>query len=70
MEREFGAKIANASATSQHNHCEAVDFVVDGTLQNTEQLYRFIKDNKIKDLKHNYISQVILERKKRANSRI
>lgn len=65
--RTAGTKIANASATSQHNHCEAVDFVVDGTLQNTKRLYVMIKDKLIKDLRYNDISQCILERKKRAN---
>lgn len=65
--RTSGTKIANASATSQHNHCEACDFVVDGSLSNTKRLYELIKDRKIKDLKYDYISQAILERKKRAN---
>ena len=65
--RTSGTKIANASKTSQHNHCEACDFVVDGTLSNTKRLYELIKDKKVKDLKYNYVSQVILERKKRAN---
>lgn len=65
--RTAGTKIANASATSQHNHAEAVDFVVNGNLKDTLRLYELIKDNKIKDLKYNELSQVILERKKRVN---
>lgn len=65
--RTSGTKIANASATSQHNHCEACDFVVNGTLKDTLKLFQLIKDGKIKDLDLSLISQVILERKKRAN---
>ena len=65
--RTSGTRIANASATSQHNHCEACDFVVDGTLENTLRLYRLIKERKIANLNYDLISQCILERKKRTN---
>lgn len=65
--RTAGTKIANASKTSQHNHCEAVDFVVDGTLENTLRLYKAIKGGLVKGLDYKWIGQVILERKRRAN---
>ena len=65
--RTAGTKIANASATSQHNHCEAVDFVITGKLEDTVKLYRLIKDEKIAGLNHKYIGQCILERKQRTN---
>lgn len=63
--RTAGTKIANASATSQHNHCEACDFVINGKLKDTLKLYQLIKDGKVKGLKHEYIGQCILERKLR-----
>lgn len=63
--RTSGTKIANASPTSQHDWCEAVDFVVDGTLKNTYRLFKMIKDKLIEGLDHKYIAQCILERKKR-----
>ena len=65
--RTAGTKIANASSTSQHNHCEAVDFVVDGTLDNTARLYKAIQGGVVKGLDFNNVGQVILERKKRTN---
>lgn len=65
--RTAGTKILNAALKSQHNHCEACDFVVDGTLKNTRRFYEMIMNGEIKGLDHKYISQCILERKKRAD---
>lgn len=65
--RTAGTKIANASSTSQHNHAEAVDYVVDGTLENTAKLYNMIKNGEIQGLDFKWVGQVILERKKRTN---
>ena len=65
--RTSGTKIANASATSQHNWSEAVDFVVDGTLENTKRLFDLIMKKLIPSLDHKYIGQCILERKPRTN---
>lgn len=63
--RTAGTKIANASATSQHNHCEAVDFVITGKLEDTVKLFRLIMEGKIKGLDLKYIGQCILERRQR-----
>ena len=63
--RTNSTKISNASVSSQHNWSEALDFVVDGTLENTYRLYNMIKDKLIPNLDHKYISQCILERKQR-----
>lgn len=65
--RTSGTKISNASATSQHDWAEAVDFVVDGTLENTKRLFVLIKNKSIPNLDHKYIGQCILERKPRKN---
>ena len=65
--RTAGTKKTKASKTRQQKHCEGVDFVVDGSLQNTRRLYCLIKDRKIANLKYDLISQCILERKSRAN---
>lgn len=66
--RTAGTKILNAALKSQHNHCEAVDFVIDGTLKNTQRFFKMIMNDEIKGLyPKKWISQCILERKKRAD---
>lgn len=65
--RTAGTKIANASKTSQHNHCEAVDFVITGKLEDTARLFKLIKEGKIPGLDLQWIGQCILEKKQRAN---
>lgn len=65
--RTSGTKISNASKTSQHNHCEACDFVINGKIEDTARFYKMIVEGKIPGLDLSVVSQVILERKQRAN---
>lgn len=65
--RTAGTKISNASKTSQHNHCEACDFVINGKIEDTARFYKMIVEGKIPGLELAILSQVILERKQRAN---
>lgn len=65
--RTAGTKIANASKTSQHNHCEACDFVINGKIEDTARFYRMIVEGKIPGLEMSILGQVILERKLRGN---
>ena len=65
--RTSGTKISNASKTSQHNHCEACDFVINGKLEDTARFYKMIVEGNIPGLDLNVVSQVILERKQRAD---
>lgn len=63
--RTAGTKIANASKTSQHNHCEAADFIITGNLSDSAKLFSMITEGKITGLNLKDVSQVILERKLR-----
>ncbi len=65
--RTAGTKIENASLTSQHNHCEACDFVINGKIEDTARFYKMIVEGNIPGLDLELISQAILERKQRAN---
>lgn len=58
--RTSGTKIANASSTSQHNHCEACDFVITGKLEDSVKLFKIILENKAL---HPFIGQCILDRR-------
>lgn len=65
---EVNKGIANSSKTSRHLHAECADFVVDGTLANTQKLFKMIMNNEVQGLyPKKWIAQCILERKKRAD---
>lgn len=65
--RTSGTKISNASKTSQHNHCEACDFVINGKIEDTARFFKMIVEGNIPGLDMKNIGQLILERKMRAN---
>ena len=59
---ELNAAIPGSSATSQHTHAEAADFVVDGKATLTKAVYRDIVEGRVEGLDLNLMSQCILER--------